>query len=165
MVIYIFLKFGMVKLFETLQTISNIKMNIFQRKIFNEITLLLFMIYSFIKFKVLVSLPKSFHCPLGMRMHWPTDHAIDHSSIELKRQYSQCSMRFHCLHFLREHMALTSQSQRTTLNPRKQSFKPPVNRLPPCGTHTPYRSRSPLLFLPSVVDGQILQLLLFSLFW
>ena len=87
MVIFIFLKFGMVKLFETLQTISNMKMNIFQIKIFNEITLLLFMIDSFIKFKVLVSLPKSFHGPLGMTMHcnWPTDHAIDHSSIGLKR--------------------------------------------------------------------------------
>ena len=87
MVIFIFLKFGMVKLFETLQTISNMKMNIFQQKIFNEITLQLFMIYSFIKFKVLISLPKSFHGPLGMRMHcnWPTDHAIDHSSIGLKR--------------------------------------------------------------------------------
>ena len=77
----------MVKLFETLQTISNMKMNIFHRKVFNEITPLLFMIYSFIKFKVLVSLPKSFHGPLGMRMHcdWPTDHAIDHSTIGLKR--------------------------------------------------------------------------------
>ena len=87
MVIFIFLKFGMVKLFETLQTITDMKINIFQTKIFNEITLLLFMIYNFIKFKVLVSLPKSFHGPLGMRMHcnWPTDHAIDHSSIGLKR--------------------------------------------------------------------------------
>ena len=87
MVIFIFLKFGMVKLFETLQIISNMKMNIFQRKIFNEITLLLFMFYSFMKFKVLVSFPKSFHGPLGMRMHcnWPTDHAIDHTSIGLKR--------------------------------------------------------------------------------
>ena len=87
MVIFIFLKFGMVKLFETLQTISNMKMNIFQIKIFNEITLLLFIIDSFIKFKILVSLPKSFHDLLGMRMHcnWPTDHAIDHSSIGLKR--------------------------------------------------------------------------------
>ena len=55
--------------------------------IFKKITLLLFIMYSFIKFKVLVSLPKSFHDPLGMRMHcnWPTDHAIDHSSIGLKR--------------------------------------------------------------------------------
>ena len=63
------------------------KMNIFQVKIFNEITLLLFMIYSFIKFKVLVSLPKSFHGSLGMRMHcnWPTDHAVDHSLIGLNR--------------------------------------------------------------------------------
>ena len=54
----------MVKVFETLQTVSNVKMNIFPMKIFNVITLLLFIIYSFIKFKVLVSLPKSFHGPL-----------------------------------------------------------------------------------------------------
>ena len=59
MVIDIFLKFGMVKVFETLQTISNVKMNIFQM-----ITVLLSIIYSFVKFKVLVSLPKSFHGPL-----------------------------------------------------------------------------------------------------
>ena len=63
MVIYIFLKFGMVKVFETLQVIPNVKMNIFQMKIYNKITLLLFIIYSFIKFKVLVSLPKSFNGP------------------------------------------------------------------------------------------------------
>ena len=87
MAVFIFLQFGMAKHFETLQTISNMKMNIFQIKIFNEITFLLFMICSFIKFKVLVSLPKSFHGPLAMRMHcnWWTDHAIDHSSIGLKR--------------------------------------------------------------------------------
>ena len=87
MVIFIFLKFGMVKLFETLQTISNMKMNIFQIKIFNKITLLPFMICSFIKFKVLGSLPKSFHGQFGMRIHcnWPTDHAIDNSWIGLKR--------------------------------------------------------------------------------
>ena len=76
MVIFIFLKFGMVKVFETLQTFSNVKMNIFHMKIFNEITLLLFVIYSFIKFKVLVSLPKSFHGPLGLEnvlqlANWP----------------------------------------------------------------------------------------------
>ena len=65
MVIFIFLKLGMVKLFETLHTVSNVKINIFQTKIFNEITLLLFIIYSFIKFKVLISLPKSFNGPLG----------------------------------------------------------------------------------------------------
>ena len=65
MVIYTFLKFGMVKVFETLQTASNVKMNTFQMKKFNEITLLLFIIYSFIKFKVLVSLPKSLHDPLS----------------------------------------------------------------------------------------------------
>ena len=64
MVIYIFLKFGMVKVFEKLQTASNVKMKIFQMKIFNEITLLSFLIYSFIKLKVLVSLPKSFYRPL-----------------------------------------------------------------------------------------------------
>ena len=76
----------MVKLFETLQTISNMKMNIFQIKIFNEIALLLFIIYSFINFKVLVSLPENVYGPLNMRMHcnWPTDHAIDHSSVGLK---------------------------------------------------------------------------------
>ena len=76
MVIYIFLKFGMVKVFETLQTFSNVKMNIFQMKIFNKITLLLFIIYSFVKFKVLVSLPKSFHGPLSYEnvlqlANWP----------------------------------------------------------------------------------------------
>ena len=64
MVIYIFLKFGMVKVSETLQTVSYVKMNIFQIKLLNEITLLLFLIYSFIKFEVSVSLPKSFHGPL-----------------------------------------------------------------------------------------------------
>ena len=51
----------MEKVFETLQTVSNVKMNIFQMKIFNEITLLLSIIYSFNKFKVLVGLSKSFH--------------------------------------------------------------------------------------------------------
>ena len=61
MVIYIFLKFGMVKVFETLQTVLNVKMNIFQMKNFNDIILLLFIISSFITLKVLVSLPKSFH--------------------------------------------------------------------------------------------------------
>ena len=65
MKICIFLKFGMVKVFKTLQTVSYVKMNICQMKIFNEITLLPFIIYSFIKFKVLVSLPKSFHGPLS----------------------------------------------------------------------------------------------------
>ena len=65
MVIYIFLKYGMVKVFETLQIVSNVKMNIFQMKTFNDITLLLFIISSFITFKVLVSLPKSFHGPLS----------------------------------------------------------------------------------------------------
>ena len=54
----------MVKVFETLQTVSNVKMIIFQMKKINEITLLLFIIHSFINFKVLLSLPKSFHGPL-----------------------------------------------------------------------------------------------------
>ena len=40
------------EIFETLHAFSKVKMNIFQMKIFNEITLLLFIIYSFIKFKV-----------------------------------------------------------------------------------------------------------------
>ena len=65
MVIYIFLKYGMVKVFETLYTASNVKMNIFQIKLLNEITLLLFTFYSFIKFEVSDILPKSFHGPLG----------------------------------------------------------------------------------------------------
>ena len=110
--------------FETLQTISNVNMNIFQIKIFNEITLL-FMICSFIKFKVLVSLPKSFHGPLGMRMHcnWSTDHAINHSSIGLKRLTIQPVFNEVSLFkFLREHMALTSRSQRTTLKGNYTNF-------------------------------------------
>ena len=65
MVMYIFLKFGMVKVFKTSQTVSNVEINILQMKIFDKITLLLFIIDVFIKFKVLVSLPKSFHGPLG----------------------------------------------------------------------------------------------------
>ena len=76
MVIYIFLKFGMVKVFENLQTVSNVKINIFQMKIFNDITLLLFIISGFITFKVLVSLPKRFHGPLDYEnvlqlANWP----------------------------------------------------------------------------------------------
>ena len=55
----------MVKLFETLQIVSNVKMNVFQIQMLNMITLLLFIIYSFSKFKVLVNLPKSFYGPLG----------------------------------------------------------------------------------------------------
>ena len=55
----------MVKVFETLQTVSNVKMIIIQMKKINEITLLLFIIHNFINFKVLLSLPKSFHGPLG----------------------------------------------------------------------------------------------------
>ena len=75
------------KSFESLQTVSNAKMNIFQMKIFNEITLILFIIYSFIKFKVLASIPKSsmVHLAVIMNYNRPTDHGIDHSSIALKR--------------------------------------------------------------------------------
>ena len=51
----------MVKVFETLQTVSNVKMIIIQMKKINEITLLLFIIHNFINFKVLLS----FHGPLG----------------------------------------------------------------------------------------------------
>ena len=47
MVIYIFLKFEMVKVFEISQTVSNVKMNIFQMKIFDQIILLLFIILQF----------------------------------------------------------------------------------------------------------------------
>ena len=70
----------MVKVFEILQTVSCVKMNIFQMKIFNEISL--FLINNFIKFEVFVSLPD-----LAVRMYsnWPTDHAIDHSFIGLNR--------------------------------------------------------------------------------
>ena len=50
---------------ETLQTVSNVKMNIFQMKIFLEIALILFINYSSIKLKVSVSLPKGFHGPLS----------------------------------------------------------------------------------------------------
>ena len=60
MVIYIFLKFQMVKIFEILQTVSNVKMNIFQIKILNEFTLLLFKIYSLIKFDQIWKFPYKF---------------------------------------------------------------------------------------------------------
>ena len=40
----------MVKVFETSETVSHVKMNIFQMKIFDKIILLLFIIYSFFKF-------------------------------------------------------------------------------------------------------------------
>ena len=57
----------MVKVFETSQTVSNVKINIFQMKIFDKIILLLFIIDSVIKFKVIVSLPKSSHGPLDFK--------------------------------------------------------------------------------------------------
>ena len=53
------------EIFETSHTVSNVKRNIFQMKIFDKITLHPLTIYSFIKLKVLLSLPKSFHGPLG----------------------------------------------------------------------------------------------------
>ena len=72
----------MVKLFETLQTVSNVKMIIFQIKILNKITLLLFITYCFIKFKLLVSLPKSFNGSLGNEnvLQLASDQTIGHSS-------------------------------------------------------------------------------------
>ena len=56
-------------------------------KIFEKITLFLFIIYSFNELKVLVNLPKVSMVQLTMRMHfnWPVDHAIDHISIQLNR--------------------------------------------------------------------------------
>ena len=66
MVVFIFLKFGMVKFYKPLQTVSKVKkITIFQIKIFNDITPLLLIIYSFVNFKVLVSLPESFRDTLG----------------------------------------------------------------------------------------------------
>ena len=52
------------------------KINIFQMKIFQKITLFLFLIYSFVAQNVLVSLPKSFHGPFDNEnalplAHWP----------------------------------------------------------------------------------------------
>ena len=44
-----------------LHIVSNMKINKFHMKIFEEITLLLFMVYSYSKFKVQVSLLKSVH--------------------------------------------------------------------------------------------------------
>ena len=54
----------MVKVFETLYAVSNVKTSIFQIKLLNDIALLLFIIYTFVKFEVSVSLPKSFYGPL-----------------------------------------------------------------------------------------------------
>ena len=48
-------------------------------KIFKEITFLLFIVYSFIKFKVLVNLPKSFHGPLDYENALYLDHVSDHN--------------------------------------------------------------------------------------
>ena len=61
------------------------KMNIFQMIIKN--TPFLFIIYNFNELKVLVILPEVSLAHLTMRIHciWPTDHAIDHISIQLNR--------------------------------------------------------------------------------
>ena len=48
------------------------KKNIFQMKIFEELTLFLFIIYSFLKFKALLSVPKSFYGPLTAYSHCPS---------------------------------------------------------------------------------------------
>ena len=48
----------MVKL---LETVSTLKKNIFEIKTVEEITLFLFIMYNFINFKVLLSLPKGFN--------------------------------------------------------------------------------------------------------
>ena len=50
-------------------------------KIFEEVTLFLFMIDGFIKFKMVSSLPK-FYGLLAVRIYcnWLTDRAFDHSS-------------------------------------------------------------------------------------
>ena len=45
-----FSQIWMVKVFKTLQTVSFVKMNIFQMKIFNELTLLLFIVLSNLKY-------------------------------------------------------------------------------------------------------------------
>ena len=47
MVIYMFLKFGMVKLFETLHTTLDVKMWVLQIKLFEEINILPILIYIF----------------------------------------------------------------------------------------------------------------------
>ena len=57
MVSFIFFKFGMEKFLERLHIVLNGKMFIFQIKLFDEITLLVFIIYSFIKFKIQVKSP------------------------------------------------------------------------------------------------------------
>ena len=59
---------------ETLHIVSNMKIHIFQMKIFPKITLFLFIICSFVKLNVLVSLPKSFHGPLDNDNALPLVH-------------------------------------------------------------------------------------------
>ena len=63
------------------------KKNNFQMEISQKVTLCLFIIYSFIELKVLLSLPKVCMVHLTIRIHcnWPTDHAIDHISNEFNR--------------------------------------------------------------------------------
>ena len=66
---------------------TEMKLNIFLIKIFDEITLFLLIICSFLTSKVSVSLSKSFHAPLDHEnaLNWPPDHYIDNSSTGLHR--------------------------------------------------------------------------------
>ena len=80
MVNFIFLKSRVVKLLEILHTVPNVKIIIFQIK-YLMILLSSIMIYSFIKFKVLTSLPFT----VRMHVNLPIDHAINHSSIGFNR--------------------------------------------------------------------------------
>ena len=66
---FIFLKVGMVKLFKTLHITRNVKIKLFKTKIFEDITLLIFRIYSFIELKVSMSLSKFSMVHLTMGMH------------------------------------------------------------------------------------------------
>ena len=60
------------------------------------------------------------HLAVRMYCNWPTDHAIDHSSIGLNRLTIQLVFNEVSLFtFSKEHMALTSRSQRTTLTMKK----------------------------------------------
>ena len=75
--ISIFLIVGMLQLLETLNTVSNVKMLVFQKAIFEkkiQHPSLLILIHIFIKISVSFSLPKCF------MVHLPSEYiAIDHS--------------------------------------------------------------------------------------
>ena len=119
MVICIFLKFRMVNVFETLQTLLTVKMNIFQMKISNEITLLLILICSFIKFKVFISLPTSFHGPLSYKNALQSVNWLCHWSQFnwVKQTDNTVSVQWGFTVYI--YMPLMSRSQRTTLNNRR----------------------------------------------